>query len=75
MQIIDGIKWDFGPDDEIEYFDATKSYYLTKYRPINGVDGLDFNPDWFREDAINKLKTGSYTPQSIVKGSKAQRDW
>jgi hypothetical protein len=38
-------KWDFGPDDEIVYFDPTKSYWLTKYRPINKENGLDFNPD------------------------------
>lgn len=54
-------KWDFGPDDEITYFDPTKSYWLTKYRPINREEGLDFNPDWFREDAITKLKTGTYS--------------
>lgn len=61
MEIIDGIKWDFGPNDNIDYFDPEKSYYLTKYRPINGVSGLDFNPDWFREDAINKIKDGKYS--------------
>lgn len=38
-------KWDFGPDDKIEYFDPTKSYWLTKYKPINKEQGLDFNPD------------------------------
>ena len=68
MVEIDGIKWDFGPDDNIEYFDSTKSYYITKYRPINDTEGLDFDPDWFRQDAINKLKTGRYT--SLIKGSK-----
>lgn len=45
MVTIDGINWDFGPDDEIEYFDPTKSYYLTKYRPIDATQGLDFNPE------------------------------
>ena len=73
MVEIDGIKWDFGPDDDIEYFDSTKSYYITKYRPINDTEGLDFDPDWFRQDAINKLKTGRYT--SLIKGSKAHRDF
>ena len=75
MEIIDGIRWDFGPNDTIEYFDNTKSYYLTKYRPINDTEGLDFNPNWFREDAINKLKTGRYSPTSIPMGSKTHRDW
>lgn len=73
MEIIDKIKWDFGPNDEIEYFDPYKSYYLTKYRPINDNDGLDFNPDWFREDAITKLKTGRYSNHMI--GSKSHRDF
>lgn len=45
MVIIDGIEWDFGPDDKIEYFDPDKSYWITKYRPINKTKGLDFNPD------------------------------
>ena len=42
---IDGIYWDYGPDDPIDVFDISKSYYLTKYRPINKTQGLDFNPD------------------------------
>lgn len=73
MVEIDGIKWDFGPDDEIHYFDTSKSYYITKYRPINDTEGLDFDPDWFRKDAINKLKTGRYS--NLTKGSKAHRDF
>ena len=43
--IIDGLHWDYGPNDPIEYFDLEKSYYITKYRPINDKDGLDFDPD------------------------------
>ena len=39
------IKWDFPIDIKIEYFDSYKSYELTGYRPINDVDGLDFDPD------------------------------
>lgn len=69
------IVWDFPIDSQIEYFDSYKSYELTKYRPINDTEGLDFNPDWFREDAINKLKTGRYSPSSIPIGSKTHRDW
>lgn len=61
METIDGITWDFGPNDKIEYFDPEKSYYITKYRPINETQGLDFDPDWFREDAINKVTKGSYS--------------
>lgn len=73
MEVIDGIRWDFGPNDKIEYFDSYKSYYITKYRPINDTEGLDFDPDWFRVDAINKLKTGRYS--SLVIGSKTHRDF
>lgn len=75
MEIIDGITWDYGPNDPIEYFDIEKSYFITKYRPINDTQGLDFNPNWFREDAINKLKTGRYSPSSIPFGSKTHVDW
>ena len=69
------IKWDFPIDSEIEYFDSNKSYELTGYRPINDTEGLDFDPNWFREDAINKLKTGRYSPASIPYGSKSHIDW
>lgn len=75
MEIINGIKWDFGPNDKIEYFDPYCSYYLTKYRPINDTDGLDFKPDWFRGDAINKLATGRYSPNNVTLGSKTHRDF
>lgn len=73
MEIIDGIKWDVGPNDPIEYFDPEKSYYITKYRPINKTQGLDFNPDWFREDAISKLTTNSYS--KTIYGSKAYKEF
>lgn len=70
---IDGIKWDYGPDDEIEFFDPECSYWITKYRPLNKTSGLDFDPDWFRQDAIVKLKTKRYTNLTI--GSKSHRDF
>ncbi len=59
--IIEGQYWDYGPNDTIDCFDIEKSYFLTKYRPINDKEGLDFNPDWFREDAIRKQSTGRYS--------------
>ena len=71
--VIDGIHWDYGPDDPIDHFDVEKSYYLTKYRPITKTQGLDFDPDWFREDAKNKLSTGRYS--GLLEGSKSHRDW
>jgi len=69
------IIWDYPLDAEIEYFDATKSYELSGYRPINDTEGLDFDPNWFRGDAINKLKTGRYSPNTMAMGSKTHRDW
>lgn len=76
MEIIDGIQWDFGPNDKIEYFDVEKSYYLTKYRPINDKEGLDFNPDWFRGPALTKLRTGKYTNfKPIQYGCKAHKEY
>lgn len=68
-------KWDFPLTAKIEYFDPEKSYELTKYRPINDTMGLDFNPDWFREDALTKLRTGRFSPSSIPLSSKTHIDW
>lgn len=63
------MKWDVKIDDPIDCFDPKLSYEITKYRPINKTDGLDFNPEWFREDAIHKLNTGKYSGLRI--GSKS----
>lgn len=52
--------WDVGINDPIEFFDPDLSYEITGYRPITETQGLDFNPDWFREDAITKMTTGKY---------------
>jgi hypothetical protein len=67
------VKWDYGPDDEIQYFDRTKSYFLTKYRPIDQENGLDFDITPFIQDAITKDKTGKYCEFS--EGSKAYLDF
>ena len=48
------MNWDIKINDPIEYFDPRLSYEITGYRPINETQGLDFNPDWFRTDAITK---------------------
>ncbi len=53
--------WDYKINDEVPYFDARKSYELTGYRPISETEGLDFNPDWFRQAAANKEVTGNYS--------------
>jgi hypothetical protein len=45
MEIIDGITWDVGPNDDVKFFDPELSYYITKYRPINKTKGLDFDPN------------------------------
>lgn len=73
MEIIDGIRWDYGPNDPIDHFDFNKSYWLTKYRPINDVDGLDFNPGPFREAAVHKQTTGKYS--GAIYGSKAYKEY
>lgn len=65
--------WDVKIGDPIEYFDPNLSYEITGYRPINKNQGLDFNPDWFREDAINKLSTGRYS--GLLVGTKSHRDF
>ena len=43
------IMWDFPKGVDILYFDHTKSYELTGYRPINEKQSLDFDPSWFTE--------------------------
>lgn len=67
------IQWDVKIGDPIDYFDPELSYELTGYRPINGTQGLDFDPSWFRGDAINKMTTGKYSGYHI--GSKSHRDF
>ena len=68
-----GIDWDFTIYDQIEYFQADKSYELTKYRPIDETHGLDFNPSWFTEARDIKESTGYYT--QYRPGTKAHRDF
>jgi hypothetical protein len=73
MEVIDGITWDYGPNDKIEFFDRTKSYYITKYRPIDESHGLDFILEPFIEDATRYNKTKKYCEYS--EGSKAYADF
>lgn len=66
-------KWDFLKDDPIEFFDATMSYEVTGYRPINEKEGLDFDPNWFTEARETFLRTGHYC--SYPRNSKAYADF
>lgn len=68
-----GIKWDYGPDDLIDYFDFNKSYYITKYRPINDTMGLDFNPEPFSETGRIKQTTGKYS--GAIFGSRMHKNF
>ena len=65
--------WDYVLEDEIKYFDPKKSYELTGYRPINETEGLDFDPELFRETAKIYETTGNYT--EYPKGSKPYADF
>lgn len=56
----DGL-WDVKADEKIEYFDPELSYELTGYRPITMTEGLDFDPEPFREAARIYEETGKYT--------------
>lgn len=67
------MEWDIRIGDTVTFFDPELSYEHTGYRPINKTKGLDFNPNWFREDAMNKLRTGKYSTLPI--GSKSHRDF
>lgn len=53
-------EWDVKIDEPILFFDASLSYELSGYKPINDTQGLDFNPDWFTETREKYLKTGHY---------------
>ena len=67
-----GEEWDVPISEEIQYFDPELSYELTGYRPITMDQGLDFNPDDFREMAIIYNTTGRYT--EYPKGRKLYND-
>lgn len=56
-----GAEWDVPIDEKIEYFDPELSYEITGYRPITMEQGLDFDPEPFRECAITFESTGKYT--------------
>lgn len=57
--------WDVKLGETIEYFDPDLSYEITGYRPITETQGLDFDPDWFRQAAITKDATGKYSTFEI----------
>lgn len=65
--------WDVILEDEIKYFDPELSYELTGYRPITMTEGLDFDPEPFREVGQTFERTGKYT--SHRKGSKPYADF
>lgn len=67
------IKWDVPINEPITCFDSNLSYELTKYRPINETQGLDFDPKWFTEVREIKIATGHYT--SYKPGTKSHRDF
>ena len=69
------VDWDVKiSDGRIEYFDPTLSYEATGYRPIDDINGLDFDPRWFTKEAADiKERTGKYCPYRF--GSKPFRDY
>ncbi|GMO69611.1 MAG: hypothetical protein Nk1A_8800 [Endomicrobiia bacterium] len=54
-------EWDFAINDKIPFFDVRLSYELTGYKPINEIEGLDFDPEAFIEARRSKEQTGHYT--------------
>lgn len=65
--------WDFKIGSPIEYFDPTKTYELSKYKPIDSTHGLDFKPEWFIETRETFIRTGHYCEFRF--GSKAFSDF
>ena len=66
-------KWDVPKNSDIDYFDASLSYELTGYIPINDKSGLDFNPKWFTEARDTYEKTNKYC--AYLFGSKKFREF
>lgn len=66
-------EWDVPIDEPILFFDATLSYELTGYKPIDKTKGLDFDPSWFTEVRDNFIRTGHYT--SYMRNTKAYADF
>lgn len=66
-------EWDYPISQTISFFDRTKSYEATGYKPIDKTHGLDFNPEWFTEARTNFEKTGHYCQYQF--GSKLYRDF
>ena len=67
------IEWDVKITDTIEYFDPELSYEITKYRPIDRYNGLDFTIEPFIEVRSIKEKTGHYC--AYPPGTKAYTDF
>lgn len=68
----DGL-WDVLADEEVKYFDPDLSYEITGYRPINEVEGLDFDPAPFCEAGKIFDETGSYCEYPV--GYKPYNDY
>lgn len=68
-----GEEWDVPITETIYYFDPELSYELTGYRPINMEQGLDFDPTFFQQRAIEYKKNNCYT--KFPKGCKPYRDF
>lgn len=66
-------EWDYDLEHTPDFFDATKSYQLTGYKPIDENHGLDFDPNWFTETRENFLRTGHYT--QYPRNTKAYADF
>lgn len=66
-------EWDFTKDTDIEFFDATLSYEVTGYKPIDKTHSLDFDPSWFTESRDTFMRTGHYT--SYMRNTKAYADF
>lgn len=67
------MNWDYPIDAEVKWFDRSKSYQITGYRPIDEENGLDFDLTPFIQDALNKERTGKYT--EFKKGTKSYAEF
>ena len=66
-------EWDYPLGAEIPYFDATKSYELTGYKPIDKTHGLNFDPTKFTGPANTYRATQKYC--QYAQDSKSYREF
>ena len=74
------IEWDITHEEALKmtengtmYFDERLSYETTGYRPIDEVNGLDFDPLPFKEVGLTRMREGRYN--GLIDGTAPHKRW